>query len=221
LVLAVIGKRRNLLRRFCRLQPEIRIGILAGTALCLQHLHREFAMTQRVLVAVDGTPASNKALEIACALADKHDAGLGLIYVTEPAEVSDQALRVAVQEGVLRLPDSSFSSNIYPFGVSSIAEDAQRGAYFARLSDAMADSVVAEAKAFSEGSAAKAIKTFVRSGDIAGEILDVATSEKADLIVMGHDQIGRLKALIKGSVAEKVQRLAPCPCLIYCLPAKG
>ena len=62
------------------------------------------------------------------------------------------------------------------------------------------------------------MKTFVRSGDIAEEIVSVARENRADLIVMGHDRLGRLESLIKRSVAEEVERGAPCPCLIYSLP---
>ncbi len=49
------------------------------------------------------------------------------------------------------------------------------------------------------------------SGDPLRVILDQATAEKADLIVIGtHGRIGRLHSLI-GSVAEAVVRSAPCP----------
>ena len=51
-------------------------------------------------------------------------------------------------------------------------------------------------------------------------ILDVAKSNDADLIVMGHDRRSVLKSLIERSVAEKVERWADCPCLIFSRPRK-
>ena len=103
-------------------------------------------------------------------------------------------------------------------GGFTFSEEAQRGAYVARLASALAEHTVAEAEAYSKESSARAVKTFVRSGDVAEEIVDVARENDADIIIMGHDRRGRLESLIKGSVAEKVERTAPCPCLIYCLP---
>ncbi len=48
-------------------------------------------------------------------------------------------------------------------------------------------------------------------GDPVRKILETASAEKADLIVMGtHGRVGRLHALL-GSVAESVVRNAPCP----------
>ena len=46
------------------------------------------------------------------------------------------------------------------------------------------------------------------------QIVDLATTKQADLIVMGtHGRTG-LQHLLLGSVAERVVRLAPCPVLI-------
>lgn len=50
-------------------------------------------------------------------------------------------------------------------------------------------------------------------GDPAGEILAAATDEEADLIVLGTHGRGGLSRALMGSVAEAVQRAAPCPVL--------
>ena len=176
-------------------------------------------MTKRVLVAVDGTKASSAALEIACSLADTYDANLGLLCVVAPKDLSDSAIQAGVSEGLLSAPDyGSWHRTTFSSGGSTFYyEEAQRGAYMARVANAVADNIVAQAAAFSKDSGAKAIKTFVRYGDVATAILETAEAENADFIVMGHDQRGRLESLIKGSVAEKVVRSAHCPCLIYSL----
>ncbi len=165
-------------------------------------------MTNRVLVAVDGTEASNTALEIACALADNYEAKLGLLCVVEPGQITDDLVEGAIIEGILKRPS-------YKEMYRSIA---WRGRLASQLGQLIAQDIVAEANSYSKDSAAKAIKTFIRSGDVAEEILGVAKENNADFIIMGHDQQGRLEALIKSSVAKKVERESPCPCLIYCLP---
>ena len=177
-------------------------------------------MTKRVLVAVDGTEASNTALEIACALADSYEANLGLLCVVEPDRISDDLIEGAVVEGVLRKDnyDTWYNTTLRDLGSIRASEQQQRGAYIARLGEKIASRIVSEAEAYTKDSAAKAIKSFIRWGNVAEEIVKVAKENNADLIIMGHDQQGRLESLIKSSVAQQVERDATCPCLIYCLP---
>lgn len=178
-------------------------------------------MVQRVLVAVDGTKASNSVLEIACALADKYEAALGLLSVVDEDNVTDELLRAAEVEGVI--PDSTGYGTFYD---TSLADYRTAEAYTSTLhaqqaelvSRLVSETIVEEAAAFSSESPFRAIKTFVRSGDPADAILNVAAQFNVDIIMMGHDQQGRIEGLLKGSVAEKVQRKATCPVLIYCLP---
>ena len=86
------------------------------------------------------------------------------------------------------------------------------------LSSMLAESIIAQARAFSGDKPFKAIKTFVASGDPADAILDCAERNAADVIIMGHDQQGLVESLFKGSVASEVQQKAKCPVLIYCKP---
>lgn len=53
----------------------------------------------------------------------------------------------------------------------------------------------------------------LRTGDAAAQIIDLASQEKCDLIVMGTHGRSGLGHLILGSVAEQVVRKAPCAVL--------
>lgn len=174
-------------------------------------------MVYRVLVAVDGTEASNTALEIACALADSYEAALGLLTVKRPEEVSDDAILGARMEGLIQ-QGSSFSDMYEAYSLASPRDDVSRVAQASRLAAVIADAIIEQAAAFSADKPFQAIKTFVASGDPAEAILACAKNNAADIIIMGHDQQGRAEALFHGSVAEEVQRKAHCPVLIYCLP---
>ena len=55
-------------------------------------------------------------------------------------------------------------------------------------------------------------------GDEAGEIIRVAEETKADVIVMGTHGRSGFSRLLMGSVAEIVQRSAPCPVLTVRVP---
>ena len=175
-------------------------------------------MVRRVLVAVDGTSASDTALEIACALADNYEAALGLLSVNRPGEISDAELAAAQTEGVIS-SESSFTSVFDAYSVNSLGEEANRMGKASLLASILADGIVARAKAFSSEKPFKAIKTFTASGDPAKAILECARQNAADIVIMGHDQKGRVEALFHRSVADEVQRNANCPVLIYCRPS--
>ena len=57
------------------------------------------------------------------------------------------------------------------------------------------------------------IQTMIRKGKPYEEIVEVAKTEKVDLIVMGTHGLKGISHFLIGSVAEKVVRHAPCPVL--------
>jgi nucleotide-binding universal stress UspA family protein len=56
-------------------------------------------------------------------------------------------------------------------------------------------------------------RAVIRTGVPYREIVDAATDERADLIVMGTHGRGGINRALLGSVADRVIRLAPCPVL--------
>ncbi|MBI2757631.1 MAG: universal stress protein [Chloroflexi bacterium] len=54
----------------------------------------------------------------------------------------------------------------------------------------------------------------VLEGPSAEAIIDVATTRKSDVIVMGSRGLGQLAGLLLGSTSQKVINHAPCPVLI-------
>ena len=59
--------------------------------------------------------------------------------------------------------------------------------------------------------AGSSVRWLTRSGVPHAEIVDVAKSEQADLIVIGTHGRGGLDRALLGSVADRVIRTAPCP----------
>jgi nucleotide-binding universal stress UspA family protein len=58
------------------------------------------------------------------------------------------------------------------------------------------------------------INTEMIEGSIAEAIMDVASVQKSDLIIMGSRGLGRLAGAVLGSNSQKVVSHAPCPVLI-------
>jgi nucleotide-binding universal stress UspA family protein len=65
------------------------------------------------------------------------------------------------------------------------------------------------------------VRTIVRTGSAQEEIVNLATDERADLIIIGtHGRTG-LNRLLLGSIADRVIRFSPCPVLTVRTPANG
>ena len=126
----------------------------------------------------------------------------------------DELIREAQIEGVISTPAYSGTIDRFAYQSDTMRTDMQRAEAVSRLSVEIADSVVSQAEAYTKAKDVKAVKTFVRSGDIAEAILDVASEAEADLIVMGHERRSVLGDLIHSSVALAVDKKAKCPCLV-------
>jgi nucleotide-binding universal stress UspA family protein len=57
------------------------------------------------------------------------------------------------------------------------------------------------------------VRTVVRRGSPAAEIVELAAEEHADLVIMGTRGRGGVSRVLLGSVADRVIRTAPCPVL--------
>lgn len=75
--------------------------------------------------------------------------------------------------------------------------------------------VADELEKWAAGARAKCItvRTVMRTGSPAGEIVGLATEERADVVVIGTHGRGGIGRALLGSVADRVVRLAPCPVL--------
>jgi nucleotide-binding universal stress UspA family protein len=89
----------------------------------------------------------------------------------------------------------------------------RRANFYAEVENAMEKSKEMLRNAAQSHAADVPCEITVKRGNPSEEILDLATSQQADVIVMStHGRTGPQRLLI-GSVAEKVVRSAPCPVL--------
>ncbi len=145
---------------------------------------------QRIIVAVDGSAPSGRAVELAADLASKYGAAIQLVTVVPDfAPIFDPAV-----EEYARLEHLSAPKSEYGLPAAQSALDG------------------AESMAREKGAAA--VSTALLFGDPAREIVAAAKKNGADLIVIGSRGYGRLKGLMLGSVAQKVLGQAPCPVLV-------
>ena len=135
---------------------------------------------QRIMVATDGSPGANRAVDTAAKLAKA--VGSDLAIVTVGGNISSAELR--------RL--ASIDGN-----VSEALESAS-------------NKILKQAKKRAQRIGVAAPKLQCGWGDPAETIIETVRREKADILVVGRRGRGRLSGLLLGSVSQKLASLAPC-----------
>lgn len=147
-------------------------------------------LIRNILVAVDGSENSNKALDFGLDLAEKFGSAVMVLNVSEVL-----AMGVVPQE-----------STTYSFDNMSILGKDLRNIHEEILSKA-----VSHAKAVKPD---LVVSSMLRNGDPAVEIVNIAKDSGFDAIVIGHKGSGMVRERVLGSISEKVAHLAPCPVVI-------
>ena len=144
-------------------------------------------MFKRILVAVDGSPHSKRAVEAAVDLAKRYQASVHLLHVIRdlslPKEILDMIAAGEVTESRMEILQDS---------AEIILENAQERFKQADLSDVKSGYVI---------------------GDPACKIADWAEQNNADLIVIGHRGLGTRGEML-GSVARKLLNITGVSCLV-------
>lgn len=138
---------------------------------------------KKVLVPIDFSACSRKALVYALRFAQQFGAQLLLVHVVEPMIVPENVL-MAVPE----LPEAG----------GNLVNDAQE-----RLAQLARKEIPSEIK----------VTTLVRVGRPFHEIIETAKAEEVDLITIATHGYTGLKHVFLGSTAERVVRHASCPVL--------
>ena len=146
----------------------------------------------RILLAVDDTPCTVKAIDYAKDLVREFRSSLALVTVVPPTSPANYGADPLLGQQPIVVPE-----------VSEIQqESAQR----------FLESIGADF----EG--AQDVFLFNKIGNVRDEILSTATEWTADLIIMGSNGRTGFEHFISGSVSESVIRKASCPVLV--IPGK-
>lgn len=152
-------------------------------------------MFDKILVPLDGSEHSIRALEIAIQIAKKfcgkitlihvYSVGAAPLFMPEPATLTP-GIPIMAKEEYLKIMENAREA-----GLKILAKG--------------------EEKANAEG---VEVETLLREGNVANEIVKTAEEGKFNLIVMGAKGISRIKEILIGSVSDGVVRKASCPVLI-------
>lgn len=147
---------------------------------------REDTMIDTILVAIDGSGHSRRALEWGYDMAPRYDARVHVLHV--PQAVG--------HDKTLVLGGAAIS-------VQTSNEDVERAGH----------GVVEAARRIATDYAIRELTTEVGAGDPARRIVECAERLDANLIVMGRRGLTNFGGLLMGSVTHKVGHLAPCACM--------
>ncbi len=147
-------------------------------------------LLRNILVAVDGSENSDRALDFALGLSEKFGAAVTILNVYEPLPLSANPAELTV------------SSNA---SLASVANDV------GKIHEEVLRKAVARAK---EVKPDLAVTSILRQGDPALEIVNTAKEGSFDVIIVGHKGAGRMREFFMGSISEKVSHLALCPVII-------
>ncbi|UZD91978.1 universal stress protein [Cognatishimia activa] len=145
-------------------------------------------MFEKIVVGLDGSETSDKALRTACDLAQKYGSEIHLVHTPQPKTVAFAMGAVAGYHTVTTMPND---------------EEVTKAA----------NMIIGRGKGIAQDYDLSAVKTYSHRGDPVEEIVACAEGCDADLIVTGRRGLGSLGALIQGSTAQGVAHNAKCACL--------
>ncbi|MEL6840740.1 MAG: universal stress protein [Pseudomonadota bacterium] len=144
-------------------------------------------MFKTIVVAVDGSDCSKKAVDAACDIAT---AGDGKLIIVHAPQAETTAFVVGGPVGYHELLTAPSHAELEETGNKIIAEAA----------------AIAKEKGCSP-------ETDMHIGDPVRHVLGIAKTKDADLIVMGRRGLGAVASLFLGSTSQRIQHHATCACL--------
>jgi nucleotide-binding universal stress UspA family protein len=153
-------------------------------------------LIDHILVAIDGSENSYRALEFALNLAEKFEASVVILNVFQIPMMASQA------------PGDPMSTSS---AVSSSGSDAKFIDDLKKIHEEMVNRAIDKAKKIKPN---VEISAELKEGDPALQIVETAKDENFDVIVIGHKGESRVREFFLGSNSEKVAHLSQCPVII-------
>ncbi len=145
-------------------------------------------MISRILIAVDGSPHSTKAVDVGSLIAAALDAKLLLLHVVKLERVPEAIRQFAKTEQL-----AGTDVDILMRGAKHMLAGAADKARSAGVTD---------------------VDIEVDKGPIARTIIATAKRRETDMIVPGSRGMGDVEGLLRGGVSHRVETLAKCPVLV-------
>lgn len=154
------------------------------------------ALFDKILVPLDGSEHSAKALEIAIQIAKEFNGRLTLIH----------AYSLSIQPIIMPEPTALSYSAVPPLTAAEISRVVE-------ATRKVGDKILEEGEGKAAAEAVQVERILVE-GHAVQEIVRVAKEYSFDLIVIGARGISHIREILLGSVSDGVSHHAPCPVLV-------
>ncbi len=141
--------------------------------------------SKKILVPIDGSKQSFRAIDVAAELAYNSNDELILLNVIGREQMPEAIRRFASVEHIDGPPEWQYEQLV-------------------------AAGVLKAGQQYARNKGIQTIDTRVRHGDPAKAIVEAASDKSVDMIVMGNRGLGTVKGHAFGSTSQKVSHLAPC-----------
>ena len=159
-------------------------------------------MITKILVGVDGSENSKKALDYALEIAEKFSASVLILNVFQPPPEFGYQLNMFQQPSAAGYPPGQID---YPSNMVSFIKDLRK------MHEEVLSGAVERATNLKP---ALKIAAELKEGDAASQLVEAAANGQFDLVVIGHRGDSQIKELFLGSTSERVAHQAKCAVLI-------
>jgi nucleotide-binding universal stress UspA family protein len=171
-------------------------------------------MLKKIIVALDGSKEARKALDLAMEFAVAFSVELILAHVVSSHALSDSEQEFVQGEYQAELQDALDGSvfmgltGVHPATAEGVIQASRELALAIR--SALGRGIISRAEQEATDRRLPAVRSILRNGDPAAELLEMIVEEKPDLFVIGSRGLGRIGKLLIGSVSGKVSSAAQC-----------
>jgi len=152
---------------------------------------------KHVLIPVDGSEHSDKAVRLAADIAAKYGAKLTLLHVLISGRVPDNLRKLSDKAGRREPAMAVGAGYVEAHEPIEVLQD-------------IGNKLLEKAESAARELGADNIEKIVTGGVPSEQVLEHAESGNADLIVMGSRGLGGIKGMLVGATSHKVQNVAKC-----------
>jgi len=174
-------------------------------------------MIKNILVAIDGSDHAKKALSLACDLGAKYRARITLVHVLMNNARAESLQGLAIRRGMTKKQRDLLDNYEADFQMQVAASGAAVGFSYVpppqEILEIIGQQIMDRAAKTAAKAGVKKVTQVVVDGDSADVILELAATNKVDMIVMGSRGMSDFKGLLLGSISHKVSAQADCTCV--------
>jgi nucleotide-binding universal stress UspA family protein len=169
-------------------------------------------MIKKILVPVDGSPHSVKAVELASDLASKYEAEIVLLHVLLRGHMPDGLKKALEVEVGTRKISSDNLVNMPQQIMARVGSKKDTQLSLEEL-NYIGKYVLSSVATICRDKGIATVQQRVEEGNPAKVIIKIAEDVSADMIVMGNRGLSEFQGILVGSVSNKVSNLAKCTCV--------